>query len=143
MNLHNHENSNFMEVRAVYVKLSVSPKLLTIFLQACHFYFQCKYTALGPSELCKSESHSLRVVNTFKRFFKCGHCSKRTITLDLVPLEVCRNCGMSRWERAPMLKVSDSKDCTENTITLLLYPFLNAQPPVWTAQKMPFFQPVH
>lgn len=45
-------------------------------------------------------------MNTFKRFFKCGHCSNRTVTLDLVvPLEPCRNCGMSRWERAPMLRV--------------------------------------
>lgn len=69
-------------------------------------YFQCKYTAFGSSELCKSESHRLKIVNTFKRFFKCGHCSNRTMTLGLVvPLEPCRNCGMSQWERAPMLKV--------------------------------------
>lgn len=66
---------------------------------------KCKYTAFGPSELCKSESHTIKIVNTFKRFFKCGHCNNRTVTLDLVvPLESCRNCGMSRWERPPMLK---------------------------------------
>lgn len=109
----------FLVLTCYEFRISYILVFLSCFVSAslsCQFYLQCKYTAFGPSELCKSESHTLKVVNTFKRFFKCGHCSNRTMTLDLVPLEVCRNCGRSRWERAAMLKVSK--------ILLMLYTFL-------------------
>ncbi|KAJ9581179.1 hypothetical protein L9F63_023638, partial [Diploptera punctata] len=81
-------------------------KMLETFKISCKAVrcLKCKYTALGASDLCKTERHPLKVIDAMKRFFKCGHCSNRTMTLDLIPLHACGNCGSSNWQRAPMIR---------------------------------------
>lgn len=63
----------------------------------------CKYTWFSASEWCKTERHTLRVIDGTKRFFKCSDCSSRTVTLTMFPLISCKNCNGSKWERAPMM----------------------------------------
>ncbi|XP_026688684.1 protein MCM10 homolog [Diaphorina citri] len=70
----------------------------------CYICNQCKYTWFSASELCKKERHTIKVINTFKRFFKCVNCNNRTISFDVVPLRPCRNCNVNNWARAPMMK---------------------------------------
>ncbi len=67
---------------------------------------QCKYKWFSASDLCKAESHPLKVIDTVKRFFKCDNCSNRTVTLEIVPLICCKQCGGSKWSRAGMIRVS-------------------------------------
>lgn len=63
----------------------------------------CKYTWFSASEWCKTERHTLRVIDGTKRFFKCSDCSSRIVTLTMFPLISCKNCNGSKWERAPMM----------------------------------------
>lgn len=63
----------------------------------------CKYTWFSASEWCKTERHTLRVLDGTKRFFKCGDCNSRTACLTMFPLISCKNCNGSKWERAPMM----------------------------------------
>ncbi|KAL0267230.1 UNVERIFIED_CONTAM: hypothetical protein PYX00_009565 [Menopon gallinae] len=64
---------------------------------------KCNYKSFSASELCKKERHPLKLVNAVKRFWKCGDCSTRTVSLELIPLQPCKTCGGSKWERASML----------------------------------------
>lgn len=63
----------------------------------------CKYTWFSASEWCKTEKHTLRVLDATKRFFKCGDCNSRTACLTMFPLISCKNCSSSKWQRAPMM----------------------------------------
>lgn len=63
----------------------------------------CKYTWFSASEWCKTERHTLRVLDATKRFFKCRDCNSRTACLTMFPLISCKNCNGSKWERAPMM----------------------------------------
>nr|CAH7755992.1 unnamed protein product [Callosobruchus chinensis] len=65
---------------------------------------QCKYTSFSASDLCKKERHPLKVFDAVKRFFKCGNCGNRTVSLQLVPTRPCNNCGSGKWERTGMMK---------------------------------------
>ncbi|ESN90223.1 hypothetical protein HELRODRAFT_194654 [Helobdella robusta] len=64
---------------------------------------QCKYTALTPSELCKSENHQLLFHKAIKRFFQCTACKQRCYSLDRLPLRACSNCGAESFERTGMM----------------------------------------
>uniref|UniRef100_A0A8D8YXD3 Protein MCM10 homolog n=1 Tax=Cacopsylla melanoneura TaxID=428564 RepID=A0A8D8YXD3_9HEMI len=65
---------------------------------------ECKYTWFSASDLCKRDRHTIKLITTFKRFFKCVNCSVRTISFDVVPLRACSNCGVTNWSRAPMMQ---------------------------------------
>lgn len=65
---------------------------------------KCKYKSFSASDLCKSEKHPLTVFDAMKRFFKCGHCGNRTVSLDVIPTRPCTNCGSGKWERTGMMK---------------------------------------
>ncbi|KAG6447712.1 protein MCM10 homolog [Manduca sexta] len=87
-------------------KEAMEEKMLNTFKLACKAVrcAKCKYTAFSASQLCKDERHPLKVLDTFKRFFKCLDCSNRTVSLDIFPTHTCSNCRGSRWEKAPMLR---------------------------------------
>lgn len=65
---------------------------------------QCKYVSFSASDFCKTEKHPLKVFDAMKRFYKCGNCQNRTVTLDLVPVKPCTNCGSGKWEKTGMMK---------------------------------------
>ena len=48
----------------------------------CHL---CNYTSFKSSELCREKGHRVKVINAKKRFFKCGDCKNRTVSLDRLP----------------------------------------------------------
>ncbi|XP_068617997.1 protein MCM10 homolog [Battus philenor] len=87
-------------------KEAMEEKMLNTFKLACKAVrcTKCKYTAFSASQLCKDERHPLKVLDTFKRFFKCADCNNRTVSLELLPLHACSNCGSSRWEKAAMMR---------------------------------------
>lgn len=87
-------------------KEAMEEKMLNTFKLACKAVrcAKCKYTAFSAAQICKDERHPLKVLDTFKRFFKCADCGNRTIALELIPLHSCGNCSGSRWEKAPMLR---------------------------------------
>lgn len=87
-------------------KESMEEKMLNTFKLACKAVrcAKCKYTAFSAAQRCKDERHPLKVLDTFKRFFKCGNCGNRTVSLELIPLTSCSNCKSSKWEKAPMLR---------------------------------------
>lgn len=65
---------------------------------------QCKYVSFSASDFCKTEKHPLKVFDAMKRFYKCANCQNRTVTLDLVPLKPCTNCGSGKWEKTGMMR---------------------------------------
>ncbi|KAI5636605.1 mcm10 replication factor domain-containing protein [Phthorimaea operculella] len=87
-------------------KESMEEKMLNTFKLACKAVrcAKCKYTSFSAAQICKDERHPLKVLDTFKRFFKCGHCSNRTVSLDIIPLHPCSNCKNSKWVKAPMMR---------------------------------------
>lgn len=87
-------------------KEAMEEKMLNTFKLACKAVrcTKCKYTAFSAAKICKDERHPLKVLDTFKRFFKCADCNNRTISLELIPLHSCSNCSGSRWVKAPMLR---------------------------------------
>lgn len=54
--------------------------------------------------MCKKEKHELKVVDGVKRFYQCGDCKTRTITLFKIPKEPCKSCRSSNWKRTGMMK---------------------------------------
>ncbi|CAG2063083.1 unnamed protein product, partial [Timema podura] len=99
-------------------KERLEEKMLSTFKVPCKAVrcLKCKYTAFSASDRCKSEGHPLKVTDGTKRFFKCGDCGNRTVTLDIVPLLTCKNCSSSRWERAPMMR--EKKSLLTNTLSI-------------------------
>lgn len=87
-------------------KEQMEEKMLNTFKLACKAVrcVKCKYTAFSAAQLCKDERHPLKVLDTFKRFFKCADCNNRTVALEIIPLHSCSNCSGSRWVKAPMLR---------------------------------------
>ncbi|XP_022197249.1 protein MCM10 homolog [Nilaparvata lugens] len=86
-------------------KEEMEEKMLSTYKLPCKAVrcLNCKYTWFSASDLCKSEGHRLKVVDATKRFFRCNNCSHRTISLDIIPLVSCANCGGSNWIRAAMM----------------------------------------
>ncbi|XP_049876031.1 protein MCM10 homolog [Pectinophora gossypiella] len=87
-------------------KEAMEEKMLNTFKLACKAVrcAKCKYTAFSAAQICKDERHPLKVLDTFKRFFKCGDCGNRTVSLEIIPLHSCGNCKGSKWEKAPMMR---------------------------------------
>ncbi|XP_047535862.1 protein MCM10 homolog [Vanessa atalanta] len=87
-------------------KEAMEEKMLNTFKLACKAVrcAKCKYTAFSAAQICKDERHPLKVLDTFKRFFKCADCNNRTVSLEILPLHSCGNCSGSRWVKAPMLR---------------------------------------
>lgn len=65
---------------------------------------KCKYTSFSASDLCKDEKHPLKVFDSTKRFYECGDCGNRTVTLKIIPTEPCKNCGSGKWQKSGMMK---------------------------------------
>ncbi|CAO1372748.1 unnamed protein product [Diamesa tonsa] len=63
----------------------------------------CKYAAFSASDYCKGLRHPVKVVDAIKRFYKCGDCNTRTVTLDRIPKLACKSCGGQRWVRTGMM----------------------------------------
>ncbi|XP_015436825.1 PREDICTED: protein MCM10 homolog [Dufourea novaeangliae] len=63
----------------------------------------CKYSSFSASEMCKEQKHPLRVTDAMKRFFKCGDCGNRTVSLDRIPSHSCIKCSSSNWIKAAMM----------------------------------------
>lgn len=63
----------------------------------------CKYAAFSASDYCKGLRHPVKVVDAIKRFYKCGDCNTRTVTLDRIPKMACKSCGGQRWVRTGMM----------------------------------------
>ncbi|XP_052743194.1 protein MCM10 homolog [Bicyclus anynana] len=87
-------------------KEAMEEKMLNTFKLACKAVrcAKCKYTAFSAAQICKDERHPLKVLDTFKRFFKCADCNNRTVSLEILPIRSCSNCNGSRWEKAPMMR---------------------------------------
>ncbi|CAF4928939.1 unnamed protein product [Pieris macdunnoughi] len=87
-------------------KEAMEEKMLNTFKIACKAVrcVKCKYTAFSAAELCKTERHPIKVIDTYKRFFKCADCNNRTIAFEVLPLHSCGNCRGSRWVKAPMMR---------------------------------------
>nr|CAI5825881.1 unnamed protein product [Callosobruchus analis] len=88
------------------MKEKMEEKMTSTFKMACKAVkcLQCKYTSFSASDLCKKERHPLKVFDAVKRFFKCGNCGNRTVSLQLIPARPCNNCGSGKWERTGMMK---------------------------------------
>uniref|UniRef100_A0A8C3TCI4 Protein MCM10 homolog n=1 Tax=Chelydra serpentina TaxID=8475 RepID=A0A8C3TCI4_CHESE len=65
----------------------------------------CKYTYFKLLETCVKENHEYHWHDGVKRFFKCP-CGNRALSLDRLPKKPCSACGLFKWERDGMLKVS-------------------------------------
>ncbi|XP_068081660.1 protein MCM10 homolog isoform X2 [Anabrus simplex] len=81
-------------------------KMLTTFKVDCKAVrcLKCKYTSFSASDMCKTLGHPIKVIDAVKRFFRCHDCGNRTVSLELIPLMSCKQCGGSQWQRAPMMK---------------------------------------
>lgn len=88
------------------IKERMEEKMATTYKVACKAVkcLQCKYTSFSAADLCKKEKHPLKVYDAMKRFFSCGNCGNRTVTLEMIPLLPCKNCNNIRWERTGMMK---------------------------------------
>ncbi|XP_043475638.1 protein MCM10 homolog [Leptopilina heterotoma] len=87
------------------IKEKMEEKMMSTFKVPCKAVIcpMCKYTAFSRSDLCKELAHSVKVIDAVKRFFKCGDCGNRTVTLDVVPTASCKKCNGSNWKRAAMM----------------------------------------
>ena len=87
------------------MKERMEEKMLTTFKVACKAVkcLVCKYTSFSASDICKEQKHPLRVADAVKRFFKCGDCGNRTVSLDRIPSHSCIKCSSSSWTRAAMM----------------------------------------
>uniref|UniRef100_A0A182Q2M5 Protein MCM10 homolog n=1 Tax=Anopheles farauti TaxID=69004 RepID=A0A182Q2M5_9DIPT len=87
-------------------KEAMEEKMLNTFKVACKAVscVQCKYIAFSAADRCKTEHHQLRVHDAEKRFFRCGDCGNRTVSLFRIPKVSCKVCQSSRWERCSMMR---------------------------------------
>ncbi|XP_046680017.1 protein MCM10 homolog isoform X2 [Homalodisca vitripennis] len=87
-------------------KEKMEEKMLTTYKMDCKAFrcLKCKYKWFSPSELCKAEKHPIKVISAVKRFFECHNCRNRTVSLEVIPLHNCKNCGQANWKRAAMMR---------------------------------------
>ncbi|XP_014293957.1 protein MCM10 homolog [Halyomorpha halys] len=71
---------------------------------------KCNYLWFSASDACKAEGHPLKVIDAVKRFFKCGNCENRTVSLTIIPLLPCKKCSGSNWVRTAMMKEKIAKN---------------------------------
>lgn len=97
--------ANTMELKVSFCCFALNFKLI-------FFYFQCKavvcrrckYIYFSASDMCKQEKHELKVVDAVKRFYACGDCKARTVTLFRIPRDPCTHCRSRNWKRTGMMK---------------------------------------
>ncbi|GAB0089420.1 Protein MCM10 homolog [Sergentomyia squamirostris] len=96
-------------------KEALEEKMLSTFKVACKAVACkiCKYLAFSASPFCLEQRHPLKVIETDKRFFKCGDCGNRTATVHRIPKYSCKNCQSSRWEPTAMIKERIVQSATE------------------------------
>lgn len=96
-------------------KEAMEEKMLNTYKLACKAVrcTKCKYTSFSAAQICKDERHPLKVLDSFKRFFKCADCGNRTVSLEIIPMHSCKNCSSSRWEKAPMMREKKSTIMSE------------------------------
>uniref|UniRef100_A0A1B0DQW3 Protein MCM10 homolog n=1 Tax=Phlebotomus papatasi TaxID=29031 RepID=A0A1B0DQW3_PHLPP len=87
-------------------KEALEEKMLSTYKVACKAVAckKCKYLAFSAAPRCLEERHPLKVIDTEKRFFKCGDCGNRTATVHRIPKFSCKNCSSSRWEPTGMIR---------------------------------------
>lgn len=87
------------------VKERMEEKMLNTFKVDCKAVrcAICKYVAFSSSDLCKKLQHPIKVIDAVKRFFKCGDCGYRTVSLDRIPTETCKRCASSKWMKTAMM----------------------------------------
>ncbi|XP_076243067.1 minichromosome maintenance 10 homolog [Calliopsis andreniformis] len=87
------------------MKERMEEKMMTTYKVACKAVkcLICKYTSFSASDICKEQKHPLRVTDAMKRFFKCGDCGNRTVSLNRIPSHSCTKCSSSNWTRAAMM----------------------------------------
>ncbi|XP_059619307.1 protein MCM10 homolog [Phlebotomus argentipes] len=87
-------------------KEALEEKMLSTYKVACKAVAcrKCKYLAFSAAPRCLEERHPLKVIDTDKRFFKCGDCGNRTATVHRMPKFSCKNCQSSRWEPTSMIR---------------------------------------
>lgn len=92
-------------------KEAMEEKMLNTTKVACKavICLTCKYVALSAADRCKEERHPLKIKDAEKRFFKCGDCGNRTISLHRIPKISCKNCQSSKWERTSMMAEKNVK----------------------------------
>ncbi|KAG7189610.1 hypothetical protein KM043_017293 [Ampulex compressa] len=93
------------------VKERMEEKMMMTFKLNCKAVkcLVCKYTSFSASDLCKEQKHPLRVMDAVKRFFKCGDCGNRTVSLNRIPSHSCKKCNSSSWIRAAMMDEKKTK----------------------------------
>jgi minichromosome maintenance protein 10 len=86
-------------------------KMLETFKVNCKAVYcsVCKYIAFSSSDLCKTLQHPIKVINAVKRFFKCGNCGNRTVSLDKIPANPCKKCSSVKWVRTTMMDENKTK----------------------------------
>lgn len=91
---------------------AMEEKMLKTFTISCKAVVckDCKYTSFSAADRCKTEKHSLKIIDAVKRFFQCKDCGNRTITLFRLPKFSCSNCKGSRWEGCAMVRDQKSND---------------------------------
>ncbi|VDN07619.1 unnamed protein product [Thelazia callipaeda] len=63
---------------------------------------ECNYKSHKQSDLCKQLGHVVKYGKANKRFFRCKHCHKRTVSYDRLPSVPCSQCGDNNFERVGM-----------------------------------------
>lgn len=88
------------------IKEKMEEKMMTIFKIECKAVkcLTCKYINFSTADRCKTERHVIKVIDAIKRFFKCSKCGNRTVSLEIIPIMSCTNCGGYKWERTTMMK---------------------------------------
>ncbi|XP_017758203.1 PREDICTED: protein MCM10 homolog [Eufriesea mexicana] len=87
------------------MKERMEEKMLSTYQVPCKAVkcLTCKYTSFSASDMCKEQKHLLRIMDAVKRFFKCGDCGNRTVSLNRIPSHSCIKCSSSNWSRAAMM----------------------------------------
>ncbi|OWF36082.1 protein MCM10 homolog [Mizuhopecten yessoensis] len=107
-----HEERYFM---AMEKKEKYEDKMSSIMEMKCKVFtcVQCNYTAFKPGDSCKENGHTIKTVETKKRFFKCKKCSHRATSIHKYPTAPCRNCGEQSFERTSMYQEKKMKTPSE------------------------------
>ncbi|XP_077291713.1 minichromosome maintenance 10 homolog isoform X2 [Arctopsyche grandis] len=100
------------------LKEAMEEKMLNTYKVACKAVkcLKCSYVSFSASDNCKQNKHPLKVFDSFKRFFRCSHCGNRTTSLNVIPMESCKNCKSSKWIRAGM--INEKKGLVMNTLSI-------------------------
>uniref|UniRef100_A0A0R3RPJ6 Protein MCM10 homolog n=1 Tax=Elaeophora elaphi TaxID=1147741 RepID=A0A0R3RPJ6_9BILA len=93
---------------------------------------ECNYTSHKQSDLCKQLNHTVKHCKANKRFFRCKHCHRRTVSYGLLPTAPCtvghfdsnglgslveiNQCGYNDFQRVAMKDEKRIKLAQENLL---------------------------